>query len=53
MKNGKLAVAILCTALMAFPSYAGSWHQTDAGWKYLDANGVPVTGQWIDDNGER
>lgn len=53
MKKYKLISAVLCTMIMAFPSYAGSWMQTEEGWKYLDESGIPVVSRWVEDQGER
>lgn len=41
---------LLCTT--TFPAYAGTWAQTEAGWKYLNESGVPAASQWVETDGE-
>lgn len=52
----KKKFAILGTGVLlfaaTFPVYAGTWSQTDEGWKYMNESGMPVASQWVASNGD-
>jgi len=54
MKKLSFIVGILaCMSSMTFSAYAGTWQQSEEGWRYLDDQGTPVEAQWVEDQGKR
>lgn len=47
MKKLKLTAAvILCSAIMAIPSYAASWQKDPSGWQWINDDGTSIKNSW-------
>lgn len=54
MKKFCLFVTTLTiSTLLIFPSWAGQWQQTEAGWWYQNDDGSSPTDQWLDIDGKQ